>query len=171
MKALIIYDNVTFAMRANFLLRNAAHSANSKTSWDVNLWRGNMLKFQSLAQEALAEALDADLIVFAGPQASLLPRWLKEWLEQWASRRQIKDAALALIEDQGSPIRQASIAVELRDFARRHALDFIASRESRKIGPASLPAEKPADPQNVRAYKRYRWSTLSPSTSLETTIA
>jgi hypothetical protein len=171
MKALIIYDNVTFALRANSLLRNAAHGANTKVGWDVKLWRGNMLKFQSVAQEALAEALDTDLILFAGLQASLLPRWLKNWLEEWASRRQVRDAALALIEDQDSPIRQASIAVELRDFARRHALGFIASREGRKIGTTSLPAEKPADPRNLGVYQEYRWSALSPSAHLETTVA
>ena len=171
MKALIIYDNVTFALRANFLLRNAAHGANTKVGWEVNLWRGSMLKFQSVAREALVEALDTDLILFAGPEASLLPRWLKNWLEDWASRRQVRDAALALIEDQDSPIRQASIAVELRDFARRHALGFIASREARKIGTASLPAEKPADHPDLHAYSEYRWSALSPSSHLETTVA
>jgi len=151
MKALIIYDDATFALRANFLLRNAAHGANSKNDLDVNLWRSNMLRFQSVAREALAEALDVDLIVFAGPQVSLLPRWLKGWLEEWAARRQVQDAALALIEDQALTTGRTSIAAELCEFARQHELGFVASRESQKIEATPLPFETSGYPRDRRS--------------------
>ncbi|HWY78598.1 MAG TPA: hypothetical protein VN281_23485, partial [Verrucomicrobiae bacterium] len=77
MKALIIYDDFTGAVRAGAALQRATWSANVNADWDIRPWRTDVLRVASAADEALKEAADADLIVFAGSGAYSLPVWLK----------------------------------------------------------------------------------------------
>ena len=130
MTALIIYDNLASATTAVATLQHAAHRAELKEQWNIKPWRVDVLRFPLAADEALKEATDADLIVFAGPQAYQPPAWLKEWLECWAERRQVEDAALAVMRG-GIGGRIASpTAPELSRFALRHGLSFIIEIES-----------------------------------------
>ena len=76
-----------------------AHRADFAGQWNIRPWRVDLLKFTPTADEALTEALDAHLIVFAGCSAQSLPFWLERWLEQSAKYRRIKDAALAAGSD------------------------------------------------------------------------
>src|SRR6267378_5802818 len=96
MKALIIYDDFDSAAKANTTLQHSAHKADFTVQWNIRPWRVDLLKFPPTADEALTEALDAHLIVFAGRSAQSLPFWLERWLEQWAKHRRVKDAALAV---------------------------------------------------------------------------
>jgi hypothetical protein len=127
MKALIIYDNVESALNANNLLRNAAHRTDARFNWKINLLRVNMLRFQSVASEALGEALDTDLIVFAIRRTPSLPVWLVNWLEQWAALRHTPAAALAVIRDSDAKEFLAQAIVDLYQFARRYGLTIIGT--------------------------------------------
>src|SRR5882672_6063426 len=97
MKALIIYDDFDSAFKANATLQHSAQKADCAVQWNIRPWRVDLLKFPPTADEALTEALDAHLIVFAGHSAQSLPFWLERWLEQWAKLRRVKDAALAVV--------------------------------------------------------------------------
>src|SRR5882724_6657766 len=108
MTALIIYDNLASATTAVATLQHAAHRAELNAPWNIKPWRVDVLRFPLAADEALEEAADADLIVFAGPQAYLLPTWLKEWLERWTTRRQVEDVALAVMRRRGGAGRERS---------------------------------------------------------------
>jgi len=129
MKALIIYDDITSALRASQSLRSASRRADTKSDWEIKVWRANMLRFRSVADEALRDAAGVDLIVFAGCRPFVLPLWLKGWLEQWASCRQVPDAAVAVIEEQASATRSESLSSDLSEFALSHNLGFIASHQ------------------------------------------
>jgi len=126
MKALIIYDDFYSAVKANATLTHSAHKAGVAEQWDIRLWRVDMLKFPPASDEALTEALDAHLIVFAGQSAQSLPFWLERWLEQWTKYRQINDAALAVVHA-GRPktLSVGSAKSDLSKFARRHDLNII----------------------------------------------
>src|SRR5271170_2880640 len=87
MKALIIYDDFYSALKANASLQHSAHKADLAVQWNIRPWRVDMLKFPPTADEALTEALDAHLIVFAGHSAQSLPFWLERWIEQWIKSR------------------------------------------------------------------------------------
>lgn len=128
MKALIIYDNITSALRAVNSLRNAALRTDMRVDWEINLWRANMLKFRSTAEEALTEAAAADLLVFAGCRTCWLPPWLTNWLENWAERRQVRDAALALLDDVADGPGPEMRSSELFQFAERHDLGFVTNK-------------------------------------------
>lgn len=129
MKALIIYDSIAAALKTGDFLRNATRGAGVTVDWEINTWRVSMLKIRSVAEEALKDGVDADLIVFAGCRSDSLCPWLKEWLEHWAAQRMVKHAALALIDDKLPWRSRPPKASELWDFAEGHNLDFIVSND------------------------------------------
>ena len=127
MNGLIIYDDFTFAARANATLQRSAHYLDMSIKWNVRPWRLNMLKFPPTAEEALNEAIDAHLIVLAGVTAKPLPAWLNDWLEHWAKCRRIDGAALAIIDDGSKHTSSPSTLSEMSRFAERRGLGFIVS--------------------------------------------
>lgn len=130
MKALIIYEDLTGATRAAAALKRAAWRANVSADWDIKPWRTDALKFPSVADQALIEAADADLIILAGPQAHSLPTWLEEWLRCWVIRRNIQDAALAVLHDESGGVLVAPDAPRLSQFAEGHGLSLITENET-----------------------------------------
>jgi hypothetical protein len=132
MKALVIYEDFDRAAKAVAALQRAAHHADASSEWDILPWRVDMLKVPPIAAEALMEAADADLIVFADRRAYSLPSWLKKWLECWVTCRQVGDAALAVMRDQTAGERAAPATSELSRFAARHGLNFIIKDETER---------------------------------------
>jgi hypothetical protein len=127
MKALIIYDDISSAFKAINSLRSADSSAGSQTSWNIKLWRLGLMRFPSMAGEALREASDADLILCAVRQTQAIPSWIRHWFERWAAHRKVVDAGVALIIDDGFDLGRVYLTSEMADFAAAHNLTFIAS--------------------------------------------
>lgn len=125
MKALIIYHDFASAAKANAALQRSARNADFTALWKVRPWRVDMLRFPPTAEEALIDAVDAHLIVFAGGSAERLPFWLLNWLEHWAKCRQIEGASLAAIDSKRNDTFATPAATELANFAKRHSLCFI----------------------------------------------
>jgi hypothetical protein len=129
MKALIVYDDATCAATTNAILHQAADRADISVKWDIRPWRLNMLRFPPTAEEAMSDAADAHLIVFAIRNTQSFPTWLMKWLERWAVLRQSPGAALAII---GCGTAEASVA--MRQFARRFGLSFIWEGQEPQLG-------------------------------------
>jgi hypothetical protein len=110
MKALIIYDTISSALKAINSVRNADSSAGAQTPWKIKLWRIGLMRFPSIAGEALHEASDANLILCAVHRTQGLPSWMKHWLERWAMHRKIADAAVALMVDDEHDTGQVALA-------------------------------------------------------------
>ena len=125
MKALIIYDNFAFAARANTMLQEAADRGDAAIRWNIRPWRVDSLNMVSQAAEALMDAADTHLIVFAGHRAQSVPLWLLDWLERWVACRQIKDAAFAVIGGRNGEALSMPATPELSRFASQHGLSFI----------------------------------------------
>jgi hypothetical protein len=125
MKALIIYQNLASAAKVSSALQRAAQHADASIEWIIRPWRMDLLKFPPGAEEALADAMDTHLIVFAGGIEHSLPFWLQHWLEHWTQCRQIGNAALAVCSEGIADALSISATLELSDFATRHDLDFI----------------------------------------------
>ena len=126
LKAAIIYDDFDFAARTAALLERAAVRSAEAMQWDVKPWRLDLLKPSSLADAALAETADADLIVVTLSKTHLLPDTLLDWLERWAARRQIRDAALMVLcpEETAGPM---SSRERLKEFAVWRGLLFLGN--------------------------------------------
>ncbi|MDE3066807.1 MAG: hypothetical protein KGJ60_04560 [Verrucomicrobiota bacterium] len=127
MKAVIIYDQFDFAAKAKAMLERASDRAGDAVLWNVMPWRVDMLNLAPAAAEALMEAADAHLIVLSVRQPGHLPIWLMDWLEVWAERRRVPDAALATFGGARGGALSATAAPELSRFAERHRLSFIFS--------------------------------------------
>ena len=125
MKALIFYQNLASAGKVSSALQRAAQHADASIEWIIRPWRMNLLKFPPGAKEALADAMDTHLIVFAGGIEHSLPFWLRHWLEHWTQCRQIGNAALAVCSEGIADALSISATLELSHFATRHGLDFI----------------------------------------------
>jgi len=125
MNAVIIYDRFDSAAKANARLERAAHRTDETTLWSVKAWRVDLLKLPPAADVALAEAAEAHLIVLAVGQVQSLPPWLVEWLERWATGRQVHEAALAVWDGGNADTRSARGTPELSQFARHHGLSLI----------------------------------------------
>jgi len=125
MKALIIYDDLSSFAKANAALQHSAQNADVNVLWIIRPWRVDMLKFPPTADEALTEATDAHLIVFAGRCAQSLPFWLKDWLEQWAKYRLVEDAALAVMCAGKSDVPSFVEKSDLSECARQHGLSVL----------------------------------------------
>ena len=139
MKAIIIYDNFTFAARAWTALRRVGNREDLRVQWTIKPWQVNILKEAPSAGKALLDAVDAHLIVFAGPGAEAVPAWLREWLTQWLELRQVQDAALAVFSN-GNALEMPTNP-ELSRLARKHGLSFITNES---------PAAKPVPDLHVR---------------------
>lgn len=125
MNAIILYDEFDCATKANAMLARAARRADETTRWNVKPWRVNLLTLTGMADEALVEATDAHVIVFAVRSQAGLPPWLLDWLEQWAGCRQVQEAALAVFGGGNANTLSAPAIPELSHFAERHGLSFI----------------------------------------------
>jgi hypothetical protein len=125
MNAVIIYDEFDYAAKANAMLERAAHRMDETTHWSIKPWRVDMLKLPPAAEAALAEAAEAHLIVLAVRQVQSLLPWLMDWLERWATCRQVQEAALAVWDGENAATRSARATPELSQFAGHHGLSLI----------------------------------------------
>jgi hypothetical protein len=125
MKAMIIYEEYDCAARANALLKRASERAEGEEQWSVKLWRLDMLERPAMAHEARRDAADAHLMVLAVGRRGELPAGLLDWLEGWANRRRVGDAALAEFHGGSVDAFSATATPELSEFARRHGLSMI----------------------------------------------
>jgi hypothetical protein len=125
MNAVIIYDEFDYATKAKATLERAAHRTDKTTHWGVRLWRVDVLKLPLAAEAALAEAVEAHLIMLAVRQVHSLIPWLMDWLERWATHRQIQEAALAVWDGGSADTRLARATPELSQFAGRNGLSLI----------------------------------------------
>jgi hypothetical protein len=123
LNAVIIYDDRDVAAKAKAALDRAVERADRALTWSVELWRLDMLNLPPTADAALVEASAAHLVVLGVRQSRLLPVWLWEWLEEWALRRQVPDAALALFH--GAAAGAGTPTPALAEFAERHGLSYI----------------------------------------------
>jgi hypothetical protein len=125
MKAVIIYDDFTCATQVKAMFERAAQRANEAVQWIITPWRLDMLGLPGSAEAALAEAVDAHLLLFGLQNPLVLPPWLRNWLEQWAEHRQVQAAALAVWDGENGEVLPSYATPALSEFAARHGLSFI----------------------------------------------
>lgn len=126
MKAAIFYDQIALALRTSNLLQSVGPKKEFKIHWDIDFCHTGILRFPSVADEALRLTADADLIVFSGCSANSLRPWTIQWLERWASSRLNEHSILALADAEISDICPPVDAFVLSEFARRHNIGFVA---------------------------------------------
>ena len=129
LNAVILYDTLNFAAEARAMLTRAAQRADETIAWRVKPWRVDILKLPRVSEAAMAEAAEAHLMLLALRRAQSIFPWLVDWLEQWASRRRVREAALAIWRGECAETHPARAAPALIPFASRHGLRLILDEE------------------------------------------
>jgi hypothetical protein len=91
--------------------------------WDIKPWRAGVLRLPVAADEALLEAIDADVIALADIPGSEQIR-LMDWLKCWSALRQTAEAAL-VVTRANLEGKFAAIRRELFSFAAQNKLDLM----------------------------------------------
>ncbi len=128
MNAVIIYQDIAYAIRSASLLQRVGHQQNVRVEWAMRYWSSRALDEPAMAEMALEESLDAHLIILPSGVGQSLPPHLLTWLECWAQQRQIPDAALGILIGEQFARLASSLSSELPDFLRRHDLNLITDR-------------------------------------------
>lgn len=154
MNALILYDEFYLATRAKGMLTRAMEKAHELTWWNVQPWRVNLLSPTGMPDVSPADAADAHLIVLAVRSQADLSPGLLDWLEQWAGRRLVSDAALAVFDGVRGDTLSTNVSTGLRRFAARHDLNLIIGERGQAED------ESPAAAQNLHEREVFVTSTL-----------
>ena len=133
LKAAVIYDDFDFAARAAALLDRVAIRADEAMKWDIKPWRLDVLQEPSLADAALDETADVDLMVVALRKTPSRPDELMIWLESWAMKRQTEDTALMVFCPEENAA-STPLWHSLKEFAEWHGLPFLGGRNLRDDG-------------------------------------
>ena len=147
MNAVIIYDKFDFAAEAIAMLERAAHRTDTFTKWSVKPWRVDMLKLPPAAEAALAEAVEAHLVLLAVRRVLSVFPWLVDWLERWATDRQIPDAAMAVWDGATGITRSSRATPELSQFAVRRGVSLLYDENAAVGDQTALSATNPLGPQ------------------------
>src|SRR5262245_31761870 len=123
MSAIIICDDLAFRARVAETLTRVGRRDDVNVRWRTIFWPINALNEESLANRALADAVDAHLILFPARCAQSLPDWVFDWLNRWATSRTVRDAAVGIMADEHAS-DLANLAPVTR-FARTHDLTVI----------------------------------------------
>jgi len=129
LKAVVWYDDFKLAVNAKVMLEHAASDVGAEAKWSIRPWRLDMLNRKAASDEALAEAVTADLILVAAATTRAVPDCLKHWLESWVMCCRVSNAALgALFTPPGGPTMPPLVA-KLKQFAKRHELTFLFNQD------------------------------------------
>jgi hypothetical protein len=141
MEAVIIYEDLDVASRAIARLDNASHGEDDVTRWGLKWWRLDALNAQPAAEQALTESRDAHLMVLAVHDQAEISAALLRWLENWAARRRVQDAALAVFDGASSKTLSLAASPELSAFAARNGLSLIVqpATKSSRNRPSAFP--------------------------------
>lgn len=124
LKSVVICDDLSFAAKANAMLRRVGDRPDVAASWTTTSWPTSALQRAVTMERSIIEAADAHLVVIPTPRNRALSSHMREWLERWAALRQIQDAALAVLNDgtHGFPNTASS---ELTRLVQKHGLNLI----------------------------------------------
>ena len=120
--AVIIYDTFDFATKAKATLERAAHRTRESLHWNLTPWRVDMLKLPPAVEESLADAAAAHLFVLPVRQLRSL---LEDWLERWATCRQVQEATLAVWDGGNTDTLSAQVTSKLSHFVGHHGVSLL----------------------------------------------
>ena len=143
MKALIFSDNFSMLGKAEATLLRVGSRSEVGARWIIKSWPVNALTRASLAKEVLSEAADTHLVILPIRRRALsFPSWLRDWLHQWATLREIPDAALAVIGDGARAEFSRPVSLELARLVHQHKLNLIIEQDP-AVGNATEKAVRP----------------------------
>jgi hypothetical protein len=121
----IAYETDGIAVRAKEMVEGIAAEMQSECS----SWEMESLGKPGLQREAVAAAIEADLIIIAARGAGKLPSPTRAWIETWLPQKKRGPAALVvLLDEEGEWLcKPPPFCVYLRQVAERGNMNFLCN--------------------------------------------
>jgi hypothetical protein len=135
LKVIIVHENTTAGLQAANVLQKLATQLENKLGIDVNpweicshVWRFEWLQNPKLCEQAVTEAIDADMIIVSTENCAELPASVCSWIESVLPRKQGTVALVAILGRQDGP-HSAALPSEryLRQLAHHYHVDFLCN--------------------------------------------
>jgi hypothetical protein len=125
----VAYDEFAMGVRAKHLVEPIARLLKPDCELALNVWKFNMLRQPGLADNAVADAAAANMIILAFHEENRgVSEDISVWIEAWLVRRAAVAGALVLLIDP-APERPATVTpahTYLHDVGRRGNLEVFA---------------------------------------------
>jgi hypothetical protein len=106
----------------------------------------DILQRKETAEQAAAQALESDLLVFALQSERPLPAGFTRWIESWAGRRPVHEGALiGLFQPAARAPLASNREIYLRHLAHRLGMDYLTGVPSSLFEPVPNSLESYAD--------------------------
>jgi hypothetical protein len=116
----VVYDNAAAREQAVDFCDQLVKRFWASFEFDVNWWSFSLLQEGPVATEAAEKAAQADLLILSSAQQEDFPAPVKDWIENWLSRRGQREGILAGLMD--AETRKHHY---LRQVAHRGELDYL----------------------------------------------
>ncbi|HTB86179.1 MAG TPA: hypothetical protein VK742_21205 [Candidatus Sulfotelmatobacter sp.] len=133
-KVVIVHESTTAGLQAANVLQNLATQLEGKLGIDINpweicshVWRFEWLQNPQLNEQAVAESIDADMIIISTENCTELPASVRSWIESVLPRKKGATALVAILGKKAGP--QAGVLPSeryLRQLATHCHVDFLS---------------------------------------------
>jgi hypothetical protein len=127
LRTVVLYQDRACRDRALRLCDRIMQELGEGPEFQLACWKFEFLADAELARRAAADAIEADVIIFAAHPADCLSATVADWTATWINRRLGREgmlvALLDLPEDQPSGL--TPMHLRLQDLARRAGMDFL----------------------------------------------
>ena len=127
-RVVMVYDDFVAGKRAMDTCHFLLQQLGGETKLNSSMWKFDVLRCAKLKQMAVADALEADVIIVANGQNSGLPPEVLDWLKRWTPVRRAGAAALvALVDYTGDDPREPARAqAHLKQAALAAGIEFLS---------------------------------------------
>ena len=128
LRVLVAYRNSAFALRARDLLDRVGNEAGETGRMICSLWNFDSLAVPVLALLALADAKEADLVVFATQEGEALPWDVHLWIARWfLTAPDLPRALVAILDSEPAQAKAPPVVrAYLEKVARNGKMQFFA---------------------------------------------
>jgi hypothetical protein len=135
----LVYQDFDSGTRAKEFFDRLVHDHEGRFRFLCHLWKFDLLQAPELKDQAMLEAVDADMLVIAALGKPELPRAVRDWIERWLRRTTLSGALVALLA--GAETGKGPVYSYLSQLAAKGRMMFFAREVPSPKAELSLPVE------------------------------
>jgi hypothetical protein len=160
-EVVLTYQDFHCGLRAKEFFNRLVRDHGSLFRFLCHLWRFDFLSAPELSGQAIAEAVNADMIVIAARAQAELPALAKAWIERWRREPRTSGALVALLD--GLQTSSAStVCTYLRNVATTSQMRFFCNASPPSEMDIAFPIEVVQRPETTaRLENKVRFRDLA----------